>query len=148
MLLKATYDDMPEILRCSKEFYQTTHYQNFADFNDDDVENVANIMINDGILNIWKEGDKILGMVGLITCPFFFNTALKMACEVIWYLDKSIQGQGIGQTLLLSIEPSCKELNVNFIHMLVLESSPEHAGKMYEKMGYKLTELTYYKELI
>lgn len=140
----ATQADVEAIVSMSARFYATTSYAEFADFDPDAAANLANLMIDTGVMLI-AETDRPVGMVGLIVSPFLFNAAHKTACEVVWWVDDDQRGSGAGVALLRAIEPACRAHGCTAIQMVHLANSPPQAALLYERLGYVHSESSYTK---
>lgn len=139
----ATEADIPAIVAMSARFYETTSYSRFAPFSPEAAEALARLMMADGVMLV--AGDEPVGMVGLICTPFMFNPALKVAYEVVWWVNPEAQGAGAGKALLAAIEPACRERGCAAVQMVHLASSPPQAAALYERMGFAHTESSYTK---
>lgn len=141
----ATPADTPSILAMGRKFYDTTHYALFADYDDATVEVLIDLMRDAGVLLLAERDGAVVGMAGLVITPFLFNATKNAAYEVMWWVDPADQGQGAGRALLAAIEPACHARGVAAIQMVHLANSPAHAGPLYERSGYFLSETSYTK---
>lgn len=141
----ATEADTDKILEMGQKFFDNTHYAQFAAYSFDSVTHLINVMRNDGVLLVAESNGDLVGMVGLVVCPFMFDHETTAAYEVMWWVDPDERHTGAGTALLRAIEPACKAKGVQAIQMVRLENSPEVAGKLYERMGYRPSEFSYTK---
>lgn len=140
--------DIPDIVDMSQRFYATTSYADFAPMCPETVSRLAATLIDTGVMLVAEADDDILvGMVGLFVAPFLFNNSETTAHEVVWWVAPSEQGLGVGQKLLAAIEPACLARGAKAIQMVHLHNSPPQAGALYEKLGYRMTESYYTKEI-
>ncbi|MFC4728800.1 GNAT family N-acetyltransferase [Coralloluteibacterium thermophilus] len=146
MIRAATHDDIPAIVEMGRKFYATTSYPSFAPFNPESVAALARMMIDTGVLLVADEGE-LVGMAGLVVCPFMFNADVLAAHEVMWWVDPDAQGRGTGKALLSAIEPACRARGVGAIQMVHLHNSPPQAAVLYERLGYRHSESSYTKVL-
>lgn len=147
MIRAATEADIPAIVEMSRRFYVTTSYSAFAAMDDDTVAALSAWLINDGVLLVAEAGGGPVGMAGLAITPFMFNRDVTTAHEVIWWVNPEAQSAGVGKALLSAIEPACKAKGATAIQMMHLHDSPPQAGEMYLRLGYRLSELCYTKEV-
>lgn len=139
--------DTPAILELSKAFFETTDYRHFASHDDDVVSHLIDVMRNDGVMLVAESEDRLVGIVGLVVTPFMFDHNITAAYEVVWYVDPAAQGAGAGRLLLEAIEPACVARGADIIQMVRLSTSPEIAGQLYERMGYRPSEFSYTKRV-
>jgi GNAT superfamily N-acetyltransferase len=143
----ATIEDVPAIVAMSAKFYATTNYARFASMSEETVADLAATLVERGVMLIAEADAAPVGMVGLFVAPYMFNHDVRMAHEVVWWVEPTAQGAGIGRALLDAVEPACRELGVAAIQMMHLATSPPQAAEMYRRMGYDLSETGYLKEL-
>lgn len=142
---QATDADIGEILEMSAKFYAGTSYAGFARMNDASVRNLAQLLIDTGVMLVACIEQHIIGMAGLLVSPFPFNTEKTIACEIVWWVEPEARNSGAGFALLREIEPACKARGVSAIQMVHLKNSPPQAALLYERLGYSLTESSYTK---
>jgi len=142
---KATEADIPAIVRMGAQFYATTSYREFADYDEDTASTLVAFMVDTGICLIAEDEGRPVGMVGLVVAPFMFNNAHKTAHEVMWWVDPSERNTGAGVALLRAIEPACREAGCVAIQMVHLADSPPQAGLLYRRRGYEHTETCFTK---
>jgi len=147
IIRKATEDDMGGIIAMSRMFYPTTHYVDFAPYDENTAFGLIKGMLQKDILLVALDGDRHVGLVGLIVCPFMFNRSINMAHEVIWWVDPEARGLGVGQALLGAIEPACVAAGCDAIQMIHMANSPPQAAAIYIKAGYRESESCYSKRL-
>lgn len=145
MIRPANSNDLVRIVEMSEKFYQTTKYQDFADFNAPTCAVLAQTLMEVGVLLVAEVEGKVVGMVGLILTPFLFNCSIIGAYEIVWWVDPEHQGSRVGFNLLKAIEPACKEKGASIIQMVSLPSSPPAVESLYKKMGYSHSESSYTK---
>lgn len=142
----ATIDDMPALLDMGEKFYETTHYAASKPYCRETVAGLVKLML-DGVLLIAERDGAPVGMVGLVVVPWLFNAAMLTATEVVWWVDPEAQKAGIGKALLEAIEPACRERGASTIVMMHLAESPPAASILYQRYGYRWTEMSFAKEL-
>lgn len=147
MIRAANESDIPAILDMGARFYAATSYAGFSDYCHDSVAVIVRMMLADGVLLLAEHEGEAVGMVGLCVAPFHFNHAHRTAHEVMWWVDPEARSTGAGVALLQAVEPACREKGVTAIQMMTLADSPRHAGQLYERQGYRLTENAFTKVL-
>ena len=146
MIRPATEADVPAILAMSRKFYATTSYVEHAPMNDETVAALVRQLMESVMLVAEVDG-VVVGMVGLIVAPFMFNSALKAAYEVVWWVDPAAQGAGVGKQLLAAVEPASAERGAEIVVMVALASSPPQASALYERAGYRHSETSFTKRI-
>jgi len=147
VIREANLKDIDVIVSMSKKFYQTTHYKNFADFNDETVSDLATNLLENHVMLVAEVDGVVVGMVGLFVAPFMFNSEKTGAYEVVWWVNPDAQGSGVGYHLLQAIEPACRAKGADIIQMVMMANSPEIARQIYERNGYAHSETSFTKEL-
>lgn len=105
------------------------------------------LMISNGmgkILGLKKDG-KFIGAIGLVVSPSLEDGV--MTCmEAFWYVDENQRGQGL--KLFLKAEKVAKQMGAKRMVMMYLQNSmPEKVKSVYERMGYKYIQTSYFKDL-
>lgn len=146
MIRLAEEEDVRSILEMSKEFYPQLSYHKDSKIplDDETVLDLARGLIESGVMLVADIG-KVVGMIGLYVGPNLFNKHVKSAHEVIWWVDPKYQSMGIGVELLQAADERVKELGAVHTQLVLMPESPPQARHLYEKLGYKLTELSFTK---
>lgn len=146
---KAEAGDIPAIVRMGADFYPSTPYAAAGiPFCPESVEAIARLMQEAGVMLVADDGERLVGMVGLVVAPFMFNRAFRTAHEVVWWASPDAQGAGIGKALLAAVAPAAREAGAFSAQMLHLANSPPQAAALYERDGYAHTETCYTKVLL
>ncbi len=94
-----------------------------------------------GLLLVAYEGEKIVGGIGGVAGPAFFNDAYTIGSERFWWLDRDYRASRAGLLLLRGIEDAARAAGCHYWSMLSLEASdPERAHFIYTRMGYAQSE--------
>ena len=145
MIRPATNADLSRIVEMSRLFYGTTSYAEWADFDEETVSSLAQLLIDEHVMLVAEVDGKVYGMVGLLVAPHLFNSGVKVACEIVWWVDPDSQGAGVGKALLQAVEGACAAKGAAAIQMVHLSTSPPQAALIYERMGFRHTESSYTK---
>jgi GNAT superfamily N-acetyltransferase len=150
MLRLARETDLGIVSRLSKEFFTQTQYGRSIEILDENIESVARPFLQpinkDSVCIIWDQNPNF-GIIGglMNTIPFIQR---KVAVECMWYVDPELRGSKAGEELLEAFEHWAYLSGADMIQMMCL---PDGTGKLldryYKRRGYRLTELTYTKEL-
>lgn len=147
MIRKATQNDLRIIVEMSEKFYPQTAYINLTPFNANAAATLASALIDNGIMLVAEIDQKVIGMVGLVICPFPFDPDKLGAYEIIWWVEPEYQAKGVGKELLQAIDPAAKQAGAEFIHMVCMANSPIAAAAAYIKSGYDHTEMSFTKRI-
>lgn len=146
MIRRATLDDAEKIVAMGERFFASTHYSEFAEYDNSHARALVERMIDSGVLLVADDGD-IIGMVGLVIAPFVFDPRLLVAYELMWWVAPEHQARGIGRKLIEAIPDKCKESGADVIQMIHLDNSPPAAKALYEKLGFKAREHSFFLRL-
>jgi len=145
IIIDATKDDMPAMLKMGRDFYETTYYAGIAPFCEETAENLINIILDTGVLKLAMIDDEYCGMIGMAMFPFAFNAKVLSAHEIFWYTTPDIRGAGIAKALLKAADLDCLMKGAVSVQMASLDTSPPELHKFYESLGYQLKESFYVK---
>jgi GNAT superfamily N-acetyltransferase len=84
------------------------------------------------------------GMLLAMTLPFLWGTK-RTATEMAWWVEPSERSKGVGKALIEEFQNWAKEKGCVAITLTSLEDN--NVEKLYDKLGYKLCEQTYIKDL-
>ena len=144
MIRSATLDDVPAIVEMARKFYATTDYANFAPFDETAMTHLVAGLV-DHVLLVAETDNQLNGMVGLMVSPFVFSPSQLFATEIVWWVEPEARNNGVGIELLRAVEPACKAKGCQSIQMMHLATSPKQAGLLYQRLGYKHSETSYFK---
>lgn len=103
------------------------------------------IQSNNASILALKKDDKFIGAIGLVFTPSLEDGVLT-CMEAFWYVDEKNRGQGL--KLFLKAEKVAKEMGAKRMIMMYLQNSmPDKVKNIYERMGYKYIQTSYFKEL-
>lgn len=101
---------------------------------------------SDYYLAVLKEEEKVVGLLGgALHNPLFSTTTL--AIELLWYVQPEYRGSIKAVKMVKEFEAWAKSQGATMITMIAQEDSGSDPSKVYERLGYKLTERTFTKEL-
>ena len=146
MIRPAVETDIPAIVRMAGLFYDTTTYAEMTPMDDDTVSDLARQLM-DSVLLVAEQQNQLVGMVGLVIAPFFFNRSILTAHEVVWWVDPGVRGSRTAYALLRAAESACRAKGAQAIQMAHLSTSPPQAGGLYQLAGYTQTETAYTKRI-
>ena len=89
--------------------------------------------------------DNIVGVISGVIVDLPVNGE-KAYQEVVWFITKKYRRYGI--RLYNAIETRCRERGIRFILMVSMDNSKaEELDRFYKKIGFRLTERQYMKDL-
>lgn len=98
-----------------------------------------------GILLVAVIGPAIVGMVGGLVYPFYFNRSHITGQEVFWWVDPAHR-KGPGLALLEALETEARARGCESWSMVALEAvAPQAVGSIYRRRGYRPSEHSYIK---
>lgn len=144
MIRLANNNDMPELLRMGKLFFDTSGYSDITSFNKKDTKILLKKLIREGLLLT----DGKSAMLGFLVFPIFMNSSCLIAQELFWWVDKDSRGTGVGVEILKKAEELAKEYGASSMIMLsIKELDGDRVNKLYEKLGYKQREQSFVRRL-
>lgn len=154
MIRKATNDDIPRIVEMAQRFFPESPYPAlYGDMPDSQAAGLAIIAmqgapgIDPGVMLVAEDAGELIGMACLFSDRATFNPAVRIASELVFWIEPEHRGGMAAVRLLKAAEKDAREKGVQVNRMAVMSSSPEQAAKLYERMGYSLTECYYSKRL-
>lgn len=150
MLRIAREQDHKTVVEMSSAFFKDTQY---GDLEIDETGHDATVSSflhpedREKICLLYELDGKPVGCIaGQVTPIPFLNR--KVASECMWWVHPDYRGTTAGIDLLDAFEYWADLQGANFIQMMCM---PDRTGKLldrlYKKRGYRLTEITYTKEL-
>jgi len=144
MIRLATKNDIPELLRMGKEFFDASGYGDITSFNEEDTTVLINKLIGEGFLLT----DGKTSMLGFVVFPMFMNSSYIVAQELFWWVDEESRRSGIGAELLLETEKLAKKLGASSMIMLSINGlNGKKVNEFYEKKGYVKREQSYMRAI-
>ena len=97
-------------------------------------------------LFLLKDGEVIGGIAGLLI-PYILNLDTFYFHEMFWYVDPEYRAKGWGIRLLTEAEREAKRRGAKLIMMVHAHSMPQEMDSIYRRLGYRICETNYIKEL-
>ena len=144
MVRAGLQSDINAIVEMSDEFWAQTIYEEPAIA--DDVALMAKHCIDSKLMSVLQIGGQVVGFACAVAGPLLANHSVKTATEIAWWVNPDHRSGRNGISLLKHIERLAKEAGVKYFNMAYMESSmPEQIRSIYEKIGYRQTEIIYTK---
>lgn len=144
MIRKADIEDFDDILDLCKTFWKETQFNEKFERNHT-IEMVA-AACSQGLLCVLEVDGSTEGFAAGCKSPSLGSSQAMVGTEIAWWVNPDHRGGGNGIELLKYMEMLAKEQGVKYWSMVSMQSSmPEQVNALYEKMGYKLSEMVYTK---
>ena len=151
MIREATIEDLKEIVRLGKSFFDDALYYLDIEYNPIDVWKTLDVLRKDdnGILLVAEVDGKIVGMIAGAISTWYFNIQYKFGQEIFWYMSPAYRGTILGIKLLKELEKQAKSKGcskwcmISEYHM----GNSEELDKLYKRCGYINHETSYIKDL-
>ena len=138
--------DIEYILGMACEFWEHTVYEEPAC--PDTIRDMIELCISENLLSVIDMNGELVGFAAGIKGPLLGNRSATVGTELAWWVDPDHRKGSNGIKLLKHIEGLAKAAGIKYWTMAYMESSmPETIKCIYEKMGYRRTEILYLKEL-
>jgi GNAT superfamily N-acetyltransferase len=136
---EATLEDAETLIKMLFNFASESPYTNLVDFYR--VGQLAgSFILDDDKLALICE-DK--GMLLALTMPFLWGTK-RTATEMAWWVEPEYRKSGLGTELIGFFHAWAEDKGCSAITLTSIDSK---MNKLYDKLGFKLCEQTYIKEL-
>lgn len=146
MVRTGEYSDISDIVCMACGFWKHTIYDDPAD--PETIALMAEGCIDNGLMAVLEISGDICGFACGIKGALLANCDVSIGVEVAWWVDPAHRSGRNGIALLLKLEQLAKDQNIKYWNMgYMVSSMPEEVAQIYEKMGYKKTEVIYSKEL-
>lgn len=138
--------DVLSIVGMACEFWEDTVYSENAC--PETITDMVNLCLDQQLLSVVEIDSEIVGFAAGIKGTLLGNRRASTGTELAWYVNPEHRSGTNGIKLLKHIESLAKAAGIKYWVMAYMESSmPETVKHIYEKMGYKQTEVLYMREL-
>jgi GNAT superfamily N-acetyltransferase len=143
---EGSLNDLQAIVGMAAEFWCHTIYD--EPVCDKSVEGMAMLCIDQGLMSVLTSDDEVVGFACGVKGPLLGNNEVSTGTEIAWWVDPEHRHGRNGIALLKHIEGLAKLAGIKYWNMAYMESSmPEQVKAIYEKMGYRKTEVIYSRVL-
>jgi hypothetical protein len=143
-------EDMFQAIALLQRCYEEMQYdQNGHSF---DIKSVFNSLIScmeNGIVLIVKESEKVKGIACVFFFPSFMDFNNMQAIEAVWHSDPYLKKMKRGKIMIAlqrGVEKKVKERGFSGLRLTTSTNFPSVEGYL-KKKGYSLREKHYYKEI-
>jgi len=149
LIRAAEHDDVPALVELLAPFFEASGMAQVAAWCPDSLSASLHQMIDlpSAILLAAWNGPVIVGTVGAMLFPAYFNRAVTIGQETFFWILPGQRG-ALGPAMLSAIESAAKEKGATRFLMVSLEAlRPDAVGKMYQRRGYAPLEHSYVRAL-
>ena len=145
----ATLEDREDFLRLTELFYKETPFFPTLQYSQDRVKRIFDLAIDSKhqqvLVLLLQDQQKVCGLlVGVATeVPFSDD---KVASELAWYVESAYRGRREALQLVDAYEAWAVRVGCSSVSMSLLPTLTD-LSKLYERKGYKKTEISYLKGL-
>jgi len=140
VIRQAEISDLPEIVRMGILFADSVGIP--FDY-DTTLETAGKVMSSPDSVLLVGGGT----MAAAVTYPLFLNNNIKIAQELLWWVDKDKRGTGVGGDILLALEEWAKSVDADKLIMMSMhDTSPDFIDQVYLRNGYQPFEKTFVKD--
>lgn len=148
MIRPATPDDLPEIARLGRKFFNQAGWSDVLEYDEADCEASLRAFVDTGLaIVLVADFGGIVGMCAGIVSPVYFKRDHLSGEELFWWVsDKAPQSTGL--KLLVELENAARERGCTTWQMKSLARlNGDRMGKLYERRGYRASENSFIKRL-
>lgn len=147
MIREATLDDVDGILDLGNEFFVSSSWSVYIEWEGMLLREVVRTMITDArfIAIVAEINGELVGMLGAEIGPLGLSSTV-VAQERCWFVTNAHR-LGVGHKLVLKLEALAKAKGAEYTMLARLESSPEGIDDYFDKTGYSPIEHTYIKRI-
>lgn len=141
----ATVVDFPAIAAVGQHFYETTAYRDIP-YSPESMMRWLPIMRQHRLLYVAEDQERIIGGVGGISAPLYFNDQHRVAQEMFWWVEPEYRKTRAAILLLRAIEKAAADIGCSWWTMILLEGdNAERIERFYRRDGYRPSERVFTK---
>lgn len=146
MIRAAKEEDFPRMLEMGRAFFIESGFNQEAEWDDESTLVMFRQVLSGGGLFVSDYGGQLVGMVGALAFPFYFNAHHMTAQELFWWVSPEYRRGVSGMKLLRAVEQWAKDKGCKTMMMISLPKLADSpAAAVYEKTGYRASEQTFIK---
>lgn len=144
VIRQATFDDIEAVVELGRNFIAGSQYSALIQPDGDAMFQTVRMLVDHHVVLVLEVPDgPIVGILGIATYPHLV-TGQCCAVECFWWVEPAFRGRGIA--MLRAAEEWARSRGATFIQM-VQPHSEERLGRVYEHLGYVVTEHQFQKQL-
>jgi GNAT superfamily N-acetyltransferase len=143
---RATVLDVDELVELGRSFVAYSAYGNMVSVSDDDIVRGLCNALDNGVVFVAERNNRIVGGIVGLKNSLWFAPHVKVATELAWWVRPEDRNTPAAVRLLRRFERWAAEQGATHVAMsdLVIDGDTP-AGKLFEKLGYTLTERSHIK---
>lgn len=99
-------------------------------------------------LFVSERDGRLNGMILGVLSPWLWNENVRLATELLWWVDPGARGSRVGIALLDAMTEWAEANEADFISFASIEAiAGDRVSRIYERLGYVLTEKTFTRRL-
>lgn len=145
----ALADDIEIIAHLGARFFDEAQWSDVTEWDHDSVCRTLSNLIESagGILIVATRKGVVLGMVGGLVHPAYFNAHHLTGQELFWWVEPA-ERSGVGGLLMTAMETAAIARGAKSWAMIALDKiRPEAVSAMYRRRGYRPSERSFIKRL-
>lgn len=149
-VVQASVEDAVRIAVFGEQFWrQTDDFQAGIEYDSDSVLETINAIVEDGVALYAEHDGTLVGLMLVIVAPHLMNKNHLLAYEWVFYVAPKFRRGGLGTDLIVTAEQVLKKKRVSYFTMVSLQNvTPKEADKLYERLGFVLSEKSFKKEIL
>ena len=144
---KATVFDAANIAELGTKFFEFSEFKNFVTYDKVSAEeNILKVLTQGCIFIAETDDNEIVGLIiGLLT-PFWFNSAVKAATELAWFIDEKHRKGTVALRLYKEFEKWGHDNGATvFVMSDLVVDGETPAGTLFNKLGFTTVERAHIK---
>jgi hypothetical protein len=137
--------DIPRLLEMGADFFASSGYAEFGDYDlTDTTECFQNLIANKTLLTDGKHG-----ALGFVIYPLYMSKKALFAQELFYYVAPEKRGSRLALDLLNCFETVAKQRQASAVSMISLDHGDfkDKTARLYQRLNYKLKEQIFLKSL-
>lgn len=127
-LVRGTHKDMDDLLKLGRAFYAASGYEELGmPYDEESQRQHAAHVLDTGLVVVARvEGtNEAVGMIGILLHPFHLNTNIRMATEVVWWVEPEHRRSDLGPALVKFAKDYAKRKGAKWHAMTTLANTPK-----------------------
>lgn len=143
---QAKVSDIDALVELGRNFVWYSSYGSMIDVADDDIARGLCQVLDHGVIFVAERNGEIVGGIAGIMNSLWFASHVKVGTELAWWVKPESRNSSAAVKLLRAFESWSAEQGASHVAMSDLVISGEApAAKLFEKLGYTLTERSHIK---
>lgn len=149
MIREATLEDLEVLTHIGEKFFNMTDLGKVTDYDPESLTFTLKGLIDgdSGVILVAEKNGKIIGVVGAVLAPFYFNLKHIVCQEFFWYVLEEHRGGSTGGRLFMAAERWAKDNGADSMCMVALGCNYEEVSRFYIKKDYFKQETNFLRRL-